>query len=54
MGKISSSVTEMSDFATEPAFSNEHIEIFVKKRVARQDLGNRTSPLSHMSTSKFL
>ena len=27
----------------QPAFSYEHIEIFVKKRAARRDLGNRAS-----------
>ena len=30
----------------QPAFSYEHIEIFVKKRVARRDLGNRASPVN--------
>ena len=30
----------------QPAFSYEHIEIFVKKRAARRDLGNRASPVN--------
>ena len=29
----------------QPAFSYEHIEIFVKKRVTRRDFGNRASPV---------
>ena len=47
-GKISSSVTE-----GQPAFSYEHIEILVKKREARRDLGNRASPVdrAHMKRS---
>ena len=42
MGKISSSV--------QPALSYEHITIFVKKRVARQNLENQASPVdwAHM------
>ena len=57
IGKISSSVTKISVFATEilatgpaGAFSYEHIKIFVEKRVARRDLGNRASPVdrAHM------
>ena len=28
-----------------PGFSYEHIEIFMKERVARRDLGNRASPV---------
>ena len=30
----------------QPAFSYEHIEIFIKKRAARRDLGNRVSPVN--------
>ena len=30
----------------QPAFSYEHIEIFVKKRAARRDLGNRASAVN--------
>ena len=51
MGKFSSSVTKISAAKTEisggpgqPAFSYEHIQILVKKRVTRRDLGNRASP----------
>ena len=41
MGKCSSRL---------PGLSNEHIDIFTKKRVARRDLGNRASPVgrAHM------
>ena len=59
MGKISSSVTEISVAKTEIysvgnpgqlTFSYEHIEFFLKKRVTRRDLGNRASPVdrAHM------
>ena len=50
-GKIFFSVTEISVAKTEisvtgpPGLSNEHIDIFTKKRVARRDLGNRASPV---------
>ena len=39
----------------QPAFSYEHIEIFVKKRAARRDLGNRASPVNraHMKRPLF-
>ena len=50
-GKIFIPVTEISIAKTEvsvtgPAgLSNEHIDIFTKKRVARRDLGNQASPV---------
>ena len=35
-----------SGLPDQPAFSYEHIEIFVKKRAARRDLGNRACPVN--------
>ena len=46
MGKISSSITETLVAKIEISRSHksyEHIEVFVTKRVARRDLGNRAS-----------
>ena len=47
-GKIFIPVTEISVAKTEisvTGLSYEHIDIFTKKRVARRDRGNRTSPV---------
>ena len=38
----------------QPAFSYEHIEIFVKKRAARRDLGNRASPVNRAHMKRHL
>ena len=58
MGKISSTVTEISGAKTEyldqPGFPYELIEFFAKERVARRDLGNRASPIDRAHMKRAL
>ena len=52
MGKFSSRLPR-SRLPGQSGLSYEHIDIFTEKRVARRDLGNRTSPVdrAHMKRS---